>query len=206
MSRHRHLDASGARSTAPALTPLIIPPFASICAWQGYRTPRPSPTCLSDLAVVASARTPRPVIPSAAAALGQTPTTRPPVRSFILFSRSDIRVFLSSCSCARPQPSPASADTMSPTTSLRIIQHSCVWGAGADNQHRGRPLWWWRHHRWLWQHWGYDTSLSFERCERRVSLVDVVLGGLTALPWNAPGVFSKCLAPLSTLFQGFLCF
>ena len=161
--------------------------------------PRPSPTCLSDSVVVASARTTRVVIPSAAVDLGQTPTTRPPVRSFNLFSRNDIRVF-SSCSCARPQASPASADTMSPITSLRIIQHPCVWGASADNQHRGRSLWW-RHHRFLWQHWGYDTSLSFERCERCVSLVDVFLGGLTALLWNAPDAFSKCLAPLPSLFQ-----
>jgi hypothetical protein len=110
-----------------------------------------------------------------------------------------------SCSRARPQPSPASADTMLPTTSLRI-QHSCVWRASADNQPRGRPLWW-GHHRWLWQqYWGYDTSLSFERRERRVSLVDVVLGGLTALPWNAPDVFSTHLIPLSPFFQAFLYF
>lgn len=94
---------------------------------------------------------------------------------------------------------------MSPITSLRIIQHSCVWGAGADNQHRGRPLWW-RYHRWLWQHWGYDTSLSFERCERRVSLVDVVLGGLTALSWNAPGVFIEMSLPIVTRLPGIFLF
>lgn len=155
---------------------------------------------------MASARTINPVIPLAAD-LVPTPTTLPPVRSFPSFSRNDIRVFsfLVFCSCARPQPSPASADTMLPTTSLRIIQHSCVWRASADSQHRGRPLWW-RHHRWLWQqHWGYDTSLSFERRERRVSLVDVVLGGLTALPWNAPDVFSKHLSSVTPpLFQAFL--
>lgn len=153
---------------------------------------------------MASARTTRAVIPLVAADLEPTPTTQPPVRQFISLSRCDIRVFFSSCFCARPQPSPASADTMSPITSLRIIQHSCVWGASTtDSQHRGRPLWRGQHHRWLWQHWGYDTSLSFERCERRVSLVDVVLGGLTALLWNAPGLFSKCLARCWPSFGGF---